>query len=166
MDNNSQLAQPSQITQHRPAVGQVGQGGPSVPPPANGGSGGFQASEIKPLDYNLRPYVEASGTVPEPTRARQAEFTKRMTKLANTTNLPEIRNLSPEEQEKAIQDDPGLIDRMLELGDEAESELREAVANLCGGSEGQPTREELDALPPRIFTAFYRWILAETTPEM
>lgn len=160
MDNNSHLAQPSSITQSRPAVGLAQS--PAGAANAGGGSSGFDAGGIKPLDYNLRPYVEASGTVPEPTRKRQADFTRRMTKLANVQGMPEIEGLSPEDQQKAIRENPALIDTMLDRGDEAEDEIRSAVADLCAGS---PTKEQIDELPPRVFLAFSQWIQGEMLPE-
>ena len=125
---------------------------------------GFDAGEIKQIKYNLRPYVDAAGVVPEPDSPRLNKFIKRITLLSAATSE---EGEAAEQLAKGGEPDLTKIDReelekLLDQNAVAEDELRQAVADLCNGS---PTPEQIKNLPTRVFTAFFNYLLKKLSPE-
>ncbi len=140
---------------------QLANGTPNVLQAApSGGSSGFDASETPDLAYNLKPYVDAEGVVPEPSRDRYNKFAKRITKLS--VEASELVEILSDGDDKKLRENPKILDALAEQSDSAEKELRAAVADLCNGS---PTKKQIDALPTRVFMRFYRWLSSELNPE-
>ena len=121
---------------------------------------GFDAGEIPDLKYNLKPYVNAEGVVPEPSRARYNKFAKRITKLgAEASELSELVNGA---DEKTLRENPQILESLMEQSETAEVEMRSAVADLCNG---HPTKKQIDDLPTRVFMRFFVWLRSELNPE-
>jgi hypothetical protein len=139
----------------------------AAPAPEHAG-GGFDAAEILALDYSLKPYVNAAGTVPEPTPSRLNAFTRRVMLLGAAVAAPEEAP-DPAPAGKAAEEmgiaaiDAADIERLLDQNEAAEKELRGAVADLCAGS---PSPEQIEALPTRVFMRFFRWLMGELSPEV
>lgn len=128
---------------------------------------GFNAGEVlEPLDYDFSAFGGPVGTVPEPSTGDVRGYFKAMKDMAKEARkykdieakLGDVDDLTDEE----------LADRMATL-DEAEegvNELqrlqKEALAGLCSN---QPSFDELDRLPHRVFQAFNTWLVGEIAPK-
>jgi len=148
----------------------------------------FDAAKAVPtLDWDFRPYVEASGTSPEPTSEALYEFlvdyrnlvegaTRTKSALA-VKEAERMRNLSPEEKEAEVErwasmtwqegaevlfDELSKIapsKEILEFSDK-QAELVDRVFQSC------PSKEQINALPGRIKAAYFGWVQGElTNPE-
>jgi hypothetical protein len=122
---------------------------------------GFVAEGVvERLDYDFRPYVNASGTIPEPTDKRIELFLKGIKQL-----YTDAKAATP-----AIEADAspaGLINALDMLDPEATVKvmtgMSEVYAELCGGT---PTVDEINQLPMRVRTVFFAWLQGEVmAPE-
>lgn len=124
---------------------------------------GFRAQEaVEPLDYDFSPYGGA-GTMPEPTRDRLDGFQQALASAADAFGLDRQTAL----RVAAHRDDPAeafaaltgeQVERLTDpaaRGRLADTMLA-ALADFCGG---HPSREELEALPPRTLEAFQGWLV-------
>lgn len=125
---------------------------------------GFDAGEIKQIKYNLRPYVQADGIVPEPDSPRLNKFIKRVTLLSAATaeEGAAAEALSEGGEPDLTKIDREELEKLLDKNAVAEDELRQAVADLCNGS---PTPDQIKLLPTRVFTAFFNYLLKKLSPE-
>jgi hypothetical protein len=122
---------------------------------------GFKAEGVvEALDYDFKPYVKASGTVPEPTDRQIADFLGDMKALLKEVegDLPKDVNL----------DDPGSIlaameDLDTEVTIKMTGKMCGVYSKLCSGT---PTEKQIQDLPPRIRQIFFNWLQTEVmSPE-
>jgi len=122
---------------------------------------GFVADGVvEALDFDFKPYVKASGTIPEPTDKQIAEFLKALKALA-------------QEVQKDLPSDIDMNDPASLLGalDDLDPEVMEKLTGKMGGiyaalCTNTPTEEHIIGLPPRIRTIFYSWLQQEVmNPE-
>jgi len=109
----------------------------------------FTAAEyVAALDYNLAPFVDASGTIPEPTDRAIVRF--RNAYLA-------FLGLDPHASEEERQ---ARAEEMSKASEEEQAAhlatLRAMLAEVCAG---HPTTEQIDALPYRVVLAMVSWLL-------
>ena len=121
---------------------------------------GFKATQVEGLDYDLRPYVDAHGTVPEPSDDLVEAF---YYGLANV-----LKEALGEERLEGvnIRNADELAPLMADLSREDYKATRvtllDLYANLC---DGRPSRDELEALPYRVRQAFYGAVQEWLRPE-
>ena len=122
---------------------------------------GFKAeSVVEALDYDFKPFVQVSGTIPEPTDRQIADFLGDMKSLFKEieSDLPQGVNL----------DDMGsVMSAMDELDTEVTIKITgkmcEVYAKLCSGT---PSEAQIRELPPRIRQIFFSWLQQEVmAPE-
>ena len=113
----------------------------------------FSNNSVETLDYDFTSFPKNSGrgnctgkgVIPEPTQAHLQTFSDGMKLLSGSTNA----ELTKEDQSK-------LIDKIASEGEEAmEDKVLKLIAGLC---QNKPSVTELKQLPPRIRTAFVKWI--------
>lgn len=107
---------------------------------------GFTATQAVPtLDYDFRPHVDAKGTVPEPSRAVLDQAAKAMREFRDAS----YANDGDEEKQNEL--------------------LEEALAVVEELTSGKPSLTEMKELfntAPRVFWAFFGWLLGQmTNPE-
>lgn len=118
------------------------------------------ADALEPLEYDFQPYVAAKGTVPEPTDEQVADFYGNMGKQLEVA-------LGAERVAGVDLTDPMQVGRLF-MSLTVEDHRRMYDANLdlhsavCGG---QPSRDELAALPFRLRQAFYGMVQGWLRPE-
>lgn len=131
---------------------------------------GFNAGEIlEPLDYDFSKYDGPVGTVPEPSSGAVKGYFRAMKNLAKEARkFKDIEKALGDEEEIDSLPDEELAERMSML-DEAEEgvdmlqkQQKEALAALCSN---QPSFDELDRLPHRVFQAFNKWLIGEINPK-
>lgn len=122
----------------------------------------FDIKAVEPLDFDFTGwkkntgsgYCTGKGTIPEPTQAHLDAFAEGM---KNMVGKSKDEKITPE-------DTANLIDKTIEeAGAETESEKNKAlekkvikmIAGLCQNS---PSEAQLAQLPPRIRTAFMKWV--------
>lgn len=115
---------------------------------------------VEPMTYDFTAFGGKSGTIPEPSSGQVDTFMADVRAMIepikdlfgkDTTDLAEDADLA--EKVSALPDDlvAGMSDQMTE-----------AVAKFCSGS---PSKEEIEALPYRVQTAFMAWLMSELRPE-
>lgn len=109
---------------------------------------GFDAGKaVDPLDWSLRPYVDATGTVPEPT---DTEFRAYMRTMKQLTGVDEAAT------------DDELNRRLSGLDDDALQQMTDdLIAALVKLTKGSPSVEQIKAMPQRPQRAFVRWLMQE-----
>lgn len=117
---------------------------------------------VEPLAWDFAPYVNAKGTIPEPTDRQIAEFLsgiKRVVKEAEAdADLPQNVDAT----------DPAAVLSALDALDpektvEAAGKMGAVYAGLCSGT---PSAEQIMALPMRVRTIFFSWLQDEVmNPE-
>ena len=116
---------------------------------------------VEPLNFTLMPFVDAKGTVPEPTDKMISDFLKGLQEMAKEfqgkAGLDLDENASPAD----------LMAKLNELEISSITDLlaglTKLVAALCGG---KPTEAQLMELPPRHRMKFFEWIQGEViSPE-
>lgn len=131
--------------------------------------GTFNAAEaVEALDFDLNPYVDAKGAVPEPTDKQVQAFYAR---LGNG-----LRDVTGEDLDVT---DPVAVAKVManvteeQLGKMSDAML-DAHAEVCGAkydpatqswSGGHPTREQIEQLPYRVRQAFYGHLQGWLNPE-
>lgn len=134
---------------------------------------GFKASTaVDPFDYDLAPYADAKGTVPEPSDAQVREFYAGVGTLLEdvlgTERLQDI--LGPEGYAKFEQRDPEAMMKVqaatnnVEDMEKAQERMLDLHAAVCSN---HPSREDLEKLPYRVKQALYgalqRWLSPEAS---
>lgn len=119
------------------------------------------ATAVEAVEYDFKPYVDAEGIIPEPSKEQVETFFDRIKNMhrlvarveRDITNAAEVSN---EELEKVVAELPeGEINKM-------KSELSIYIADL---TSNQPTVEQIDGLPYRVFTAFMVHLMTEYGPK-
>jgi len=123
---------------------------------------GFNAATVvEALDWTFEPFVKkAKGTVKEPTDDQIVKF------------LSDVKALVARLHEKAEADvksrDPAdLVDAIEELDPSVVGEFHQELAGIFAAlCSGEPTREQILAVPMRIRVVFYGWLRQEVmNPE-
>jgi hypothetical protein len=122
---------------------------------------GFKAEGVvEALDYDLRPYVQAHGTIPEPTDRQIAAFMAgvKATFKEAQKDLPDGIDLEDPVSMLGALDD---LDPDVQIN--AMNKLSGVYAELCSNT---PTGEQISQLPMRIRTIFFNWLQQEVmAPE-
>ena len=107
---------------------------------------------VEALDWSWRPYVDLSGTVPEPTddQVRKMNAALRQASVAVTGE-----DFDPEDRKALARVFGKLTDAQLK---EMEAANLRAVAIVTRDS---PSLEQLQAAPPRVKRAFIKWLIRE-----
>jgi len=135
---------------------------------------GFKASEaVSPLEYDFHPHVDAKGVTPEPSTDQIVQL-----QVAQKAALEKL-GIDTDEVDN---DDQGnmqsLMDMMAGLSEEQlyeiQDEQADAVAEVCGAERGEtdadggvywsggnPSRDEIIALPFRIRQAYFGWLMGQ-----
>jgi hypothetical protein len=122
---------------------------------------GFVADGVvEALDWDFKPYVKASGTIPEPTDKQIAAF---------LTGLKTVFKEAEKDLPKDLDlEDPGVllgaIDNLdPEVQITAMGKIAAVYAALCSDT---PTEEQISQLPMRVRTIFFNWLQQEVmAPE-
>lgn len=121
----------------------------------------FNASAaIEPLEYDFAPYQpEVKGVIPEPSEEQVQTYFKAVTKAAE--GVRHLRATADKVQQggEIDGDNPDVAALMEEMENfDMAGMLRsitEAVADLCSG---QPTADQIQALPFRVRQEFVKWV--------
>jgi hypothetical protein len=114
---------------------------------------------VEPLQFTFVPYMDLTGTVPEPSEAQLGKFFADMIEVSKTA-AEAVQGLdassSPDQMLAAIAKLPdGGVAGMM-------SRMNRPYADLCSGF---PSEEQLGKLPPRVRLAFFAWLSGELNPE-
>lgn len=110
------------------------------------------ATAVEALEYDFSAYSGGEGVIPEPSTAQVDEFFKTLKDLYSHIN-PDSDDKEAIEALKAMGEDEAN-----RIGDR----LKDSLAALCSNS---PSREDLDRLPFRVFSAFSGWLAGSLRPE-
>lgn len=110
------------------------------------------ATAVEALEYDFSAYGGGEGIIPEPTTGQVDDFFKVLKSLYSTIN-PDSADAEAIEALKNMNEAEAAG-----IGDQ----LKDALAALCSG---QPSREHLDMLPFRVFSAFSGWLAGSLRPE-
>jgi len=123
--------------------------------------GGFNAGAlVEALDFDFNPYVDAKGTITEPTDGQIATFLNDL-----QATVERIKHRLPDGVDT---DDPAEVIAAIDGLDasaitETHQELASVFAALCSGN---PSRELLLRVPMRVRSIFYGWLQQEVmSPE-
>lgn len=113
---------------------------------------GFDASTaVDPLDYNFNPYVDFSGTIPEPSEAAIDQYRDELMALFHTLGLdPEVIKSGRIPLER--------MDELLKKGADVQKATVASVSRLTG-----IPADKIDALPFRVKARFMGWITGSFT---
>lgn len=120
----------------------------------------FNASEAEPLDYDFNPYIDAKGTVPEPTDDQVAAFYDGLSRQFELA-------LGDDRTDGVDFTEPMSVAALLSsLREEDNRKLYEALLELhVAVCSGAPSREQLEALPFRLRRMFYGAVQGWLRPE-
>lgn len=109
------------------------------------------ATTVKPLDYNFLTVEggKGRGIIPEPTQKQIEDFVAGFQELVKDLRAQTNGEVSEENAEEAMTHMRDLRRRSTEI-----------VSELCSG---QPSVEEIESLPPRLQSAFAKWVRQEIT---
>jgi len=123
--------------------------------------GGFNAGAlVEALDFDFNPYVDAKGTITEPTDGQIATFLNDL-----QATVERIKHRLPDGVDT---DDPAEVIAAIDGLDasaitDTHQELAGVFAALCSGN---PSRELLLRVPMRVRSIFYGWLQQEVmSPE-
>lgn len=118
------------------------------------------ATVVEALDWSFEPFVAAKGVIREPTDEQIAAY------------LADVKAIGLEIKEKVPDapdgNDPvGLMGALEDLDLDIVAALTGRMAGITAAlCSGEPSREQILALPPRRRTMFYGWLNAEVmSPE-
>lgn len=138
---------------------------------------GFDAeSVVEPMDWNFSKFGAGKGTIPEPSDIEVERFLKKYQVLISQT-LRSAERRAIEQLDTAINEAAGDEDRLLTLEESvavmgridsneliSSSEASDALLELFATiTKGQPSKEQMLALPHRIRAAFYGWVMGQLT---
>lgn len=125
---------------------------------------GFDAAHVvEPLDYTLRPHVDKAGTIREPTDRQIADYLAGYQRM-----LKEYREQLPDTLVAGGSPDiSAVLDAAAELDPEIVLKLNADVAALVAAlCSGDPSKDDILGLPPRIRGMFLAWVQKEVmSPE-
>lgn len=112
---------------------------------------GFNAAEaVEPLDYNFKPFVDAQGTVPEPSADQITAFRK--------STMEMYADMVPEGFDDTAATTE-MVKKVVEFLGADRTEMQEkilhTIADVCSD---HPSFDELNALPYRHQQAFAGWL--------
>lgn len=122
---------------------------------------GFNAKDaLDPFDYDLRPYADEKGTIPEPSDAAALDFYEGLTDaLESALGAERLEGVNLRDADERAQ-------LMSELSREDMEKMQGVMLDLHAGvCNGHPTREGLEALPYRLKQAFYGALQGWLSPE-
>lgn len=112
---------------------------------------GFDAADsVDPLDWSFAPYVDASGTVPEPTHEMVENLFAAIRGLAVAAGI--APGASRREAIEAFAAIPEKVQR---------KQTKATMDALIGFCQGSPSREQIEALPYRPLNAFVGWLVGQ-----
>jgi len=126
---------------------------------------GFDANAVvEPLDYTLRPHVDTAGTIREPNDRQIADYLAGYQQM-----IRDYRGQLPDEL-VAGAGNPNIgavLDATTELDPEIVLKLNAEVAGLVAGlCSGDPGKDDILGLPPRVRAMFLAWLQREVmSPE-
>lgn len=114
---------------------------------------GFDAgAALEPLNWTLKPYVDAEGVLPEPSQDVLDRFRRTMRGITGQA-LDDEGEIDREKLDQMVKDagsdeafDAKLAQQMIDC-----------YADVCQGS---PSREQIVGLPATVRAAFYQWVNA------
>lgn len=133
-------------------------------------SGGFSVRRlIDERRYDLREAgVDAVGSVPFPSHEARQRFFEDLDEIWNEAREKAKAEAGGDRQgeddksfEEAFIDRPNLFSETFG-GREEHDRFVEIAARL---TNGHPTKEQLEALPPDVFSAFFEWLLGLMAPK-
>lgn len=113
---------------------------------------GFNAgSSVEPLEYDFTTVEggKGKGAIPEPSQEQLEEFSADFQALVEEVRQESSGSMSEDSPE----------DMLVQMRD-LRRRSTEIVSKLCSG---QPSVEEIESLPPRLQTAFSKWVRQEMT---
>ena len=117
---------------------------------------GFNAATVvEALDWTFEPFVRASGVIQEPNDDQINAY------------LTDVKAIGAEIKEKVPDAPDGnsptdLMDALEDLDLDSVAELTGRMAGIMAAlCSGEPSREQILALPPRRRTMFYGWLQQE-----
>ena len=118
------------------------------------------ASVVEALDWTFEPFVHASGVIKEPNDDQIAQYLADLKAIGT-----EIREKVPDAPDST--DPVGLMAALDDLDLESVSALTGRMAGIYAAlCSGEPSMEQILALPPRRRTMFYGWLQQEVmSPE-
>lgn len=116
-------------------------------------NGFVAADEVPDTRYDLGPYVEAQGEIPQPSNQRWNKYLKSMAGIA--AEQAEIADLVDRAGARAFRSNPELMASVTDTTQGMLDQSREAVADLCNG---HPTKSQLNKLPDHVFQSFQVWV--------
>lgn len=119
----------------------------------------FKATDLDPFTYDLKPYVDVKGTVPEPSTEQVSAFTTGLARIMRKTleaDEPDVDWDSPLEVARLYRK---MTDEQNQRMYAEQLELHAAICN------GHPTADDLAALPYRVRQAFYGALQGWLHPE-
>lgn len=137
---------------------------------------GFVAKDkVQPLDYDLRPHLDVSGTVPEPSSDQVDRYWHVMGQIMKAEQDRLRAEAREAEKDRGDDEDVDVMplnrytiaDTLAGMDPERLAEQKgkvvAALADLCSG---QPSAEQLGQLPHRVLQAFAGWLTGEISPEV
>lgn len=149
---------------------------------------GFKADDAVPkLEWDFKPWVDASGVSPEPSSIAQFTFiqnynntlegarrkamalaavdAEKHKEMPTEALRAELETWSKYSWAEAIEESGRLLDGI--LGKDATEELNQRVANLIGEvTENCPSAEQVMSLPGRVRSAYIGWLVGQLSdPE-
>lgn len=124
---------------------------------------GFDASGVvEPLDYSLRPHVDKAGTIREPNDRQIADFLSGVKSL-----VKKYRGQLPDDMIAGSANVSAMLSAMEDLDTEVtvafNADMAALYADLCSG---EPSKDDIMRLPPRIRAMFLAWVQKEVmSPE-
>lgn len=105
---------------------------------------GFKSSQVEALDFDFSPVLDAKGTIPEPSH--------------------DLRDAFLEALDQATDGDGDLADRLEDVTVKDIRRLeKDYVAAIVELGQGTPSKEQLEALPPRHQLGFLKYLVGELT---
>lgn len=140
---------------------------------------GFKAEEaVEPLDWDFNPYVEAKGTIPEPSDRQVSKFLRRYQRTVQDVvrlsqqQLADAQNLTDEERAARRAELPQTVAECVTAMQALEADedtqrladlMIEMTAEVCSGSPGE---DVLRQVPFRVRGMFFGWLVGElSNPE-
>jgi hypothetical protein len=113
------------------------------------------AGVVEALDFDLRPYVDAHGTIPEPSDRQVAEFMNGMKKVVKEQQDHIPAGVDPNDPAQLLQAlndlDPETVIKLM-------AEMSGVYAKVCSGT---PTKTQIQGLPIRVRQIFFGWLQSE-----
>ncbi|HMG62785.1 MAG TPA: hypothetical protein VK599_07545, partial [Streptosporangiaceae bacterium] len=119
-------------------------------------------SVVEPLDYTLRPHVDKAGTIREPNDRQIADYLAGIKKL-----IADYRGQLPDAMLAGSTDVGAMLTAVEDLDAEITVKFNDEMAGLSAGlCSGEPSKDDILGLPPRVRAMFLAWLQREVmSPE-